>query len=550
MPTIKIKQGDTLHVTVKKRVRRKKKSSDSTHTHRSRAFLDTYSEEHRIIKKKLGSDIILYDLGTRLRSVAGPSDSSALQSYPVTTEPRPQNNYFNEYVELGLNYIPSPEFSSSFVYPNPNNGSESYPIQTVSGWDDLDRGAGFYLGPCPMIPTWRIPQSKWDEWQAAMLGKLGPNSALDLVDPTSVYGANGSARALPVCLQLPVFNSSNLWTDVVLYTGASKVELQATDAARKYIDNLNGYNYSDPALHGPDSKWKKRTAGASDGTEKWNPLNTSAGVAFEPGAFRKVKTLGTNLKVESRFYYERFDTGDTTNFKVTDTPSYSALVVSPTFTSHKQIEIWLVPKITLLIGDELRWYYDVSDVDASGQPRVSQKPTGFLPVYSSNVKSLACRVFNTLYATRLPVYPGVFTGAYGTRYNASLQGLIGDAAAKTLMQTVKTRIGTGTSAIALGYQEVTSNGLGVMAHKLQSLNVSTGLSKEAAMALLFPELTIETWRYQSARSLPYIDDGLLMNSVGAPAGRLVGMIRYQAKTYYVWAKVMGQWLGDGLQFPA
>jgi hypothetical protein len=89
----------------------------------------------------------------------------------------------------------------------------------------------------------------------------------------------------------------------------------------------------------PNPNWKPDNP-RQDG-EQWNSLNQETDGYLN----LKGKSGSVQIRLKSRLAYEEFDTGDTTNYKITAVPDYNGQEVKPRFKHKSDLKFYLRPKL-------------------------------------------------------------------------------------------------------------------------------------------------------------------------------------------------------------
>lgn len=363
-----IKKGGGAIVRVKKRRRRRAAPEESGRgAHKSEAFRD--GETTRYIRRRGGEFIEFLDLGTRLmsRPLAGYGDELMVTRPAESAEtPEPGDGNYNAYVEVEVD-------------------AEAEDIHVLAAIRLAGGGEGEPLGQGVYDPFTFSTQhlqadlsdEKQSEFDAALLGSRSPDSA-DAMDPLGETQANGSERQLPHCM--PVwfgrddqfttvegYHSSSRYPndifDLIVYhkeTG-SPLETLPNARVREIVRDIRLWANDNPVTDPDDTdtlavwnsmlvvanpRWTKREAEDADAAERWTPRAVSDKQPFDWGSMKikePSKIASGHLKLDARLVYEPFDTGDTTNYKVTREPSFDADEV-PFSYAGEALKIYLKPQ--------------------------------------------------------------------------------------------------------------------------------------------------------------------------------------------------------------
>lgn len=279
---------------------------------------------------------ILLDVGTRLRSVREVlevADYSRARPLEATDNPEvlPTGEGYNEYVEINLTGALE-EFDSIDPDNNANSGSR--------GFNAL------------------LPAALFGLFDNALMGSLREGSP-DTLNPLGTSLANNSGREVPNCMLLPyrlyaAEGSGSILLDVILTPIGEEgeaVTLPASEVDResvRLIGNPPGYPF--PKLDA--GRWKKREAVAGEDLEKWNIVNREGGDG--PGLSEGYLDVSDvtpgqyHLEIDSRLYYERFNTANREEFKVTELSDFNAEEVAFSL-SIAPARIFLKPQYLALL---------------------------------------------------------------------------------------------------------------------------------------------------------------------------------------------------------
>ncbi len=280
--------------------------------------------------------VTVYDLGVRLRSVSGASAPSYILPLGTHETPLPGDGKVNEYVEL--------EYQAELkIALRPQY--EGFPFNYTFDFEESSEVAD---------------PDRWNQLGRALLGVHGDDD--DPFDPFDYTSANGSGRRLPNVLQLPYENALKL----TLGIGDASYDLNKEEA----------------------DEWKQ--VGKTHSDEAWNPQNVADMTVFNEGMLNlKNKKRVTSIAANAVWHYESFASGDTTNFKVTDSPSYAAAAVP--LSVQPPLRIFLVPQLFTV----RREFYNAShDFEVT-----FTTPPGIGTAHGFGV------VMHGWSATRLPVFP-------------------------------------------------------------------------------------------------------------------------------------------------
>jgi hypothetical protein len=247
--------------------------------------------------------ITFYDLGTRLRSVPPITFTRArVRPYGATEKPVRNDDYFNEYVEIEY---------------------------------ELPRSVNQYALYTPTEIARLV---------ASLLGSRSPGSS-DTLDPLGDSEANVTGRKLHNCQPLP-YSAGRYHTVVAV-----------NDDEYRLNDGTEGDTQSIWPVE-EVTEWKMREPVESDAGEKWNPHNLAfSNVAHRTATLKPKSARVTSLRNLYRFseaifsemwgMYERFDTTDNENFRITSEPSFAADEVPVSFNTRDSIRVYLVPRMAL-----------------------------------------------------------------------------------------------------------------------------------------------------------------------------------------------------------
>jgi|GEM_PF-3367289 len=352
----------------------------------SRGIIPIDSETPRYLRRPQ-AHIIFLDLATRLRSVPPTIfTGNRIRLSTDTESPARNDDYFNEYVEQ--------------VYE---------------------------LARTPATRLTLYTQEQIAQLTAALLGSRTPGST-DTLDPFATTPANVTGRKLHNCMPLP-HRAGNLQT----WIGVNDGEYHLADGT--IDDGAGGGLWTNFGAQ----EWKEREARpAEDASERWNPLNlrlTSAphraGRLTPKGAIKRVRLLYPFVENYGDIWgaYERFDTHDPVNYKLTNLPSFSAEEV--TFSAGRgDLRVYLVPRMILhnfttgegtpyYLFNRYRWH-----------SRKPVYPDDFTPSQVSEVSQffrcfierspLAGQAFRAVTPTTTPGYFSAQFNEFGGEYPASI----------------------------------------------------------------------------------------------------------------------------------
>jgi hypothetical protein len=296
----KIPPGGKVEITLR---RKRKPSPKAARTADARGIVPVDDETPRYLRRGQ-VEIVYLDLATRLRSVPPTTfTGNRIRLASDTGAPARSDDYFNEYVEQVYELPRAPGFHNITLYT---------PAEIA-------------------LLT------------ASLLGARLPGSP-DALDPLSTTEANVSGRKLFNCQPLPhSAGYSHVWA------GVNDKEFRLADGTAG--DNVGGL-WADLGAE----EWTRRTASDQDALEKWNPLNLQfSNAPHTAGRLRPKLARVTRLR---QFYkvvpgfgevwgaYERFDTGDLVNFKITGAPAFAAPDI-PFSMGRGEVRVYLVPRMTL-----------------------------------------------------------------------------------------------------------------------------------------------------------------------------------------------------------
>jgi len=249
-------------------------------------------------------EIIYLDLATRLRSVPPTTFTrNRIRLSSETSAPVRDDANFNEYVEI--------------EYELPRSGGSKTVLYTGEQIASLT---------------------------AALLGSRAPGAA-DALDPLATTEANVTGRKLYNCMPLPIRAG---WFH--MWVGVGDDEFRLSEGT---LEDSGGV-WPQATVE----EWKLRKASDTDASERWNPLNTQfANVAHKTATLKptgRVERLRHIYKPSASFggfnvwgMYERFDTSDTANYKITSTPSFAATEVPISLSTRSAVRVYLVPRMVL-----------------------------------------------------------------------------------------------------------------------------------------------------------------------------------------------------------
>ncbi|MCP9494058.1 MAG: hypothetical protein MSG64_06325 [Pyrinomonadaceae bacterium MAG19_C2-C3] len=252
-------------------------------------------------RRRRGGLIELFDLGTRLIELASSSDprDNARATNAVSVPNAVANN---QYVEINFDAEATNAYQTD--YGHPANFS-------AQGWNAV------------------IPDVNQQAFDAAALGSRKP-SATDPLDPLDITTLTGGTK-LPNCLQLPYDGDGGqppnfigfLLADINLKRdGFSGILIAAPE--RKTVEEIGDGRYESVT----NPHWKNKAG------RGYLTLKEFGGV--------------WQLAIESRMYYEPFDTSDTDAFKVTNEPSFTSATAEFTLNGRKKTRVFLKPQWSVI----------------------------------------------------------------------------------------------------------------------------------------------------------------------------------------------------------
>jgi hypothetical protein len=308
-------------------------------------------------------EITFHDLGTRLRSVPGAAPALGPDLYnrvrQVTDTETPSFSEdgpaWNEYVEIQVDGL-----CQNFDRVGLDNPDNTTPLGLQA----------------------EVPAAVQQALDQAILGSRQRHAddpawrPADRLDPLGTTKANRSNRVLPNCLPIPhkCFGPDNphaggILVDLVLTstTDATKTKVLPLSEIPRFAvqfvgDTSHGGNSLRPAAHPAqvidNDRWKKRKVGNAEkeALESWNPVNVEGGEAQESG-YMDLKGLGLgacHVRIDSRLFYESFDTKDTAQYKVTTDPFFEGAAVAFKLNTRKAARIYLKPRWLALVPKR-RW---------------------------------------------------------------------------------------------------------------------------------------------------------------------------------------------------
>jgi hypothetical protein len=365
----RIRRGERATVTIIDRKQTGGDAQDEESARRRSAIMSGVLEDDDLLRRDV-PNIVLLDLGTRLRSVndLGPGVKDWTRARALTATDVPEyhetGDWLNEYVELAV------------------DGAAS----VTDGLDPTNAANAGLQGFQAGLPD--VLQKALDR---AALGSRALG-AVDPLDPLGTSKANYSGRKLFNCMPLPfeLFGPSkgSIPVDIILKKQDRTEILPASEIPRPRVRLIGSpYNGGEAIPDISNERWKLRKASAKDADEKWNQLNlggtsgASGNEAFQSG-YLDTKGLGGGwqLEVDSRLYYERFDTSDTENFKVTRTADFEADEAEFTLNAGTSVRIYLKPcwmagmpsrRYTATMEIRFSTYYWFFGHAPDGSPRVS-----------------------------------------------------------------------------------------------------------------------------------------------------------------------------------
>lgn len=386
----KLPPGGKVQITLR---RKRKPSPKAARSDDARGIVPVDDETPRYLRRgKI--EIVYLDLATRLRSVPPTTfTGNRIRLSSDTSAPTRNDDYYNEYVE------------------------QAYELPRVPGSHNITL----------------YTQAEVASLTASLLGARLPGSA-DTLDPLGMTEANVTGRKLFNCQPLPYSAGYfHIWAGVndkdFWLAGDSP-----QDYAGSFWDNLRA------------QEWTRRVSDGRDALEKWNPLNLQfSNPAHQAGLLKPKVASVTRLR---QFYktaprlgevwgaYERFDTSDTTNYKITSAPTYASPEI-PFSVARGEIRVYLVPRMNLhsfytgpgtpYQGNPYRWhsrmmaYPDAWRSQAGTDAELHQRAMCFI------LRSpLAGAAFQAVTPTATPTYiiPEFFTFAQEYPAAISLAGML------------------------------------------------------------------------------------------------------------------------------
>lgn len=323
-----------------------------------RGIIDSvYGPQNRDRRRLRGEEWRFYDLGTRLNVVDEPSDASFVGLIGNEPPPTLDPTKYLEYVEIKVDVpgeftdvlaqsgVPGGEYDPyGFVAQNVQTD-----IVDPSDIDDIDRA---FLGLDSTYDPFGF--SSFDEPPNAEDKKarliphcmpiwygLDDQPGYELATDPEAYDEDDYKGALgynPDIFDLEAYtdektsdygnaNARLANEDIGLFAGID-------DDSPQYLkDTWNGLE----KVINPN--WKPDKV-RQDG-EQWNDLNKDTDGYLN----LKGKRGSVQIRLKSRLAYENFDTGDKTNYKITQAPSYNAAEVSPSFAHKSELKFYLRPKL-------------------------------------------------------------------------------------------------------------------------------------------------------------------------------------------------------------
>lgn len=367
--SIKLPSGGNVQITLRRK--RRKPASKKARPVPPRGIVPVDDEPPRYLRRGK-VEIVYLDLATRLHSVPSTTfTGNRIRLASDTAAPVRDDTYFNEYVEI------------------------EYELPRVAAQ------------PATLYTTEEIAQLT-----AALLGARAPGSS-DTLDPLATTEANVTGRKLFNCMPLP--ERAGLFH---LWAGVNDEDYRLSDGTITDTGGIWPVSVVE--------EWKRRKANAADAQERWNPLNLQfANVAHRTAMLKpraRVERLAQTYQPSAGFgganvwgMYERFDTSDLTNYKITSEPSFAAAEASISFNTRSAIRIYLVPRMVLHtfttgVGTPYNFtpfawhgrmmiYPDVWTGTGATQEEVNRRALCFI-----QRSPLALSAFNAVTPTVTPVY--------------------------------------------------------------------------------------------------------------------------------------------------
>jgi hypothetical protein len=302
-----------------------------------------------------------FDLGTRLRTVDTPSDfTNGFRAIDATDSPSTDPAKTLEYVET--------------MFDAPGEFADILQGDGVPATGEYD----VYSLASNHLQVDIVDETKLTDWDESCLG-LSMGDTLDPFGTTRLEA--GGARKIPNCMPIwygkddqpdnpaTYLNSSGFQSDdfdVELYKDTT-VDKYPNSKLREIVSDLGHWwrsSISQSAflqdiwdamtiVHNLFWQSTLNTDGDYEDERKdheiWNPLSltqNSIDISKRGRMNMKEATAGSdfNLRLQSRLIYEPFDTGDTTNYKVTTQPSFESDEVPFKTARKSEMKFYLKPQ--------------------------------------------------------------------------------------------------------------------------------------------------------------------------------------------------------------
>jgi len=379
------------------------------------ALMENIGPDDELIGRRISRLWTFFDLGTRLRTVPVASTVNNLfRELDATDVPSIDPNLVVEYAEM--NFDAPAEFAGNIqtlpesLYDPYSFNSQHLQVKlpedatTVSDWDEKILGADARREADP-------------EWRAA-----------DQLDPFGVSDPGGTGKGAQNCMPLP-FGDDDAPSDPTTYSGSYgynpdiyDVVLYSTPSAEfpavveykypnaKMRETVRDIRKAASDTQGDGSVWDSVEiltnalwkARLKTPEQNWNILNNPALTPKQ--AEMNVKTLKEkpkefNVRVDTRLVYEPFDTGDQTNYKVTNTPYSSGPEVPFKLARDKTAKFFLKPSY-LTYCRNLTLIHSVTSriatyryADSQGAPRYNHTSAQLMITNDGGVE---CGMYNQL----------------------------------------------------------------------------------------------------------------------------------------------------------